>query len=294
MAPWMPSAESVATVAAVKTVLEEYRAHLPLTLRQVFYRLVATFGFDKTEKSYKRLGEVLNRARRAGFVRFEDIRDDGVTVVNPRAWDNAEAFRQGVSAGARAFRLDRQHSQPVRLLIAVEAGGMVPQIARVADEFGVSVQSSGGFDSVTAKHDLALLLSEWPAAEVLHIGDYDPSGEHVFGSLSSDVSQFLVDMGIKEAIAARRTTFTRLAVTPAQIDEMDLPTAPPKVTDRRRFDDTRTVQAEAIPPERLNEIVRRAIVERIDMNAYARTLQREYDERAELVAWIESREFRGE
>jgi hypothetical protein len=51
---------------------------------------------------------------------------------------------------------------------------MVPQIERIADPYGISVQSAGGFDSLTGKHDLALRLGEWPAVQILHIGDYDP------------------------------------------------------------------------------------------------------------------------
>jgi len=45
----------------------------------VFYRLVATCGFDKTERSYARLCEAMARARRAGLISFDVIRDDGAS-----------------------------------------------------------------------------------------------------------------------------------------------------------------------------------------------------------------------
>ena len=38
-------------------------------------------------------------------------------------------------------------------------------------------------------------LSEFPAAEVLHIGDHDPSGVHVFSSMAEDVQAFAVGLG---------------------------------------------------------------------------------------------------
>ena len=53
---------------------------------------------------------------------------------------------------------------------------MLPQITRLAAPFGIVAYAAGGFDSSTAKHDLAELLSEWRVAEVLHIGDHAPSG----------------------------------------------------------------------------------------------------------------------
>ena len=134
---------------------------------------------------------------------------------------------------------------------------MVPQIERIADPYGISVQSAGGFDSLTCKHDLALKLGEWPAVEILHIGDYDPSGAHIFSSLAEDVQALARDLG-----KAGKLMFSRLVVTRRQIDELRLPTAPPKETDRRSFNDTETVQAEAIPPDVLARIVQNAIDQR--------------------------------
>lgn len=151
---------------------------------------------------------------------------------------------------------------------------MVPQIERIAAPFGISVQSSGGFDSTTAKHDMACLLAQWGSAGVLHIGDHDPSGVHVFSSLAEDVEAFA---------GASAVRFTRLAVTPAQITALRLPTAPAKPTDRRRFTGE-TVQAEAIPPDTLAAIVRQAIEDRLDHAAYTAVLAEEEVIRRGLVA----------
>jgi hypothetical protein len=54
--------------------------------------------------------------------------------------------------------------------------------------------------------------------------------------------------------------FVRLIVTPEHIEQYDLPTAPPKATDRRNFEGE-TVQAEALPPDTLAAILDDAIVE---------------------------------
>ncbi len=62
---WNPQAKTRALIEQVQAVLEEYQKHLPLTLRQVFYRLVGAHGYAKTERDYERLCEALNKARRA-------------------------------------------------------------------------------------------------------------------------------------------------------------------------------------------------------------------------------------
>ena len=76
-AAWNPTAGCLALIEKVLAVLAEYGAYLPLTVRQIFYRLVGAHGYEKTEAAYERLGEEIARARRAGIIDFGAIRDDG-------------------------------------------------------------------------------------------------------------------------------------------------------------------------------------------------------------------------
>lgn len=220
------------------------------------------------------------------MVPFGAIRDDGVTARPAPGWASAAEFVAVVRENVGAFRLDRQQGQPRRLILMCEAAGMVPQLERVAHPYGVEVLSSGGFDSTTAKHDLACKIVRTNRAhdvnvEILHVGDHDPSGVHVFQSLADDVLSFVeaMDGGAE---------FTRLAVTPEQALELDLPTAPAKDTDRRSFvgigdDAGATVQAEAIPPDVLARIVHQAIASRFDHDAYRAVLEAEEHAKAELT-----------
>ena len=144
---------------------------------------------------------------------------------------------------------------------------MVPQLQRIADPFGIGVYSSGGFDSVTAKHQIARLWTDEPVT-VLHVGDHDPSGVHCFSSLAEDVASFAGHYG-------GDVQFLRLAVTPEQAAFYKLPAAPRKPTDRRRFDGDETWQAEALDPRDLADIIRGAIEKRLDRAAYARVLEDE-------------------
>jgi hypothetical protein len=62
---WRPYGRNVGLLDQVRQVLDQYLEHLPLTLRQIFYRLVALYCCEKTELAYKRLAELLGNARRA-------------------------------------------------------------------------------------------------------------------------------------------------------------------------------------------------------------------------------------
>ena len=128
MAQWEPRAATIKLLDTVQSILVEYRSYLPMTVRQIFYRLVGAHGYDKTEQAYARLGEHLNRARRASLIEFDAIRDDGADIRTKIGWDNA-ADLIATWRNDADVPLDRQQGQPQRLLFMVEAAGMQPMVA---------------------------------------------------------------------------------------------------------------------------------------------------------------------
>jgi hypothetical protein len=210
------------------------------------------------------------------MIDFGAIRDDGSEWRMPFCWKSAADLIQTFIYSSENFKLDRQQGQSVRLVFAVEAAGMAPMVEEIAAPYGIGVISSGGFSSVTGTHDMAVKLGVFDAVEVLQIGDHDQSGTHIFSSLGEDVQAFA--LGIEGATIPE---FTRLAVTPAQIAQYNLPQSPPKATDNRSFQGL-TTQVESLPPDVLVDIVRSAITDRLDRAAYDAVLAREEDVKAEL------------
>jgi hypothetical protein len=275
-AAWRPQQKTLSRLLAVQDVLDQYSDYLPLTIRQIFYRLVGTDVIGKSEKEYGNLCELLNRARRAQIVPMDAIRDDGFIggYATRRGYMGSAEFRDEIRLIAEEYVGDRQRGQDRRIVLLCEAGGMVPQLERVAHEYGVTVKSSGGFDSTTVKHTLG---EQWEQVTVLHIGDYDPSGECMFDALAEDVEAFSRFYG-------NDIEFLRLAVTPDQITAFNLPTAPPKhsthqTKKRLRF----TTQAEALDPADLARIVREGIEYRLDMDAYRQAVKLEQHEREQVL-----------
>ena len=282
---WTPAAESVVLLDQVNAILDEYRAYLPLTVRQVFYRLVGAHGYEKTEKAYMRLSELMNRARRARKISMNAIRDDGGQKIEPTMWRDQEDFLRYAIRLARDFRLDRQEGQRTRLIVMCEASGMAPQLADAVDDYGITVISSGGFNSVTENHNLAWEMTQFAddgfteVIEILRIGDHDPSGAHVFLAVSEDVTAFAKSYDLP-------VTFTRLAVTPEQIEQLALDTAPRKRSDKRAFRG-KTCQAEAIPPDVLADILTKAVEERTDFEVRERLIEREAEIQDTLIDRLE-------
>lgn len=307
-ANWNPADETQALLANVEQVLDEYADHLPLTVRQIFYRLVGQYDYDKTERAYSRLGEHLVRARRAGLIPFAAIRDDGTIASVPRTFGGVDAFWADVRERSSYYVRDRMASQDVAVELWCEAAGMVPQLRRVAFEYSVPVYSTGGFSSVTVTNEIAqrALTAEVPTV-FMHVGDYDPSGQSIFEAMATDAGMFVTQVraNIKrgEPVLAEALGIEdpqdvnhfaelrprRVALTEQQVADYDLPTAPPKRSDSRSANwDGDTCQLEAMPPDELANVVRAAIESELNMDAYHSEVNREDEDRVAIDEALDS------
>lgn len=184
--------------------------------------------------------------------------------------------------------------QPVNVSVLCEAAGMVPMLARAVKPYRIGVGSSSGFDSLTVKHDLwrdaARRYDESLQTMVLlHLGDHDPSGESVHESMAADFVAFSRDEGYPEDLLEVR----RVALTPAQILELDIEAKPDAIND----DDPRApefrarglvpAQLEAVPPAQLTAILQGAVESTLDMDILAASQADEREERAEVQSKLD-------
>ena len=279
---WSPRGEAVEIVERVTNIIAEYDQ--ALTIRQIFYRLVGKYAFEKTEKAYSRLGEYLNRARRAGLISWGAIRDDGDIVPDVPGWNSLTQFREYVEALAEIYFRTPVGESYVE--VWVETAGMVPQIQSIANEFGVRVIGSGGFASSTQRYYAAQRLCSFARAYdnnpcVVMIGDYDPSGLSIMDSSCADVLAFTAkyDVGV---------LFDHLAVTSRQAIDFNLESAPQKKTDNRGEYMPDTYQAEALDPNVLAAIVHTRLLELLDQKALDQAKARTEVDKNALTAGLEA------
>jgi hypothetical protein len=298
--PYKPKDYTQSVLRATKAVLIEYEAwDRPMSVRQIFYRLVAQYGFDKTENAYQSLIGYIGRSRRAFKARvielvgqglsganagvtaaeddllipFEWVRDDRGESHEDTHYESVEEYLEAVQHEIEYLQKDRAGCQKRALELWCEAGGMVPLMREIARPYGLRVSSGHGYDSVTAKNELADRIArtwiyERRPTTVLHIGDFDPSGEGLFHSLSEDVTAM-----VWQLIDCEPFAFERMGLTEEQVLKLDVETAPPKKTDsryrgflaahpdaREHFgSDNITVQLEALAPPELIELIQTSI-----------------------------------
>ena len=85
---------------------------------------------------------------------------------------------------------------------------------------------------------------------IYHLGDYDPSGVNAGEKIESTLRELAPDVEID---------FERIAVTPEQIKDWDLPTRPTKETDSRGKNFGEISVVDAIAPETLRKLVHECI-----------------------------------
>jgi hypothetical protein len=289
-APWRPHKKTVMLIAQVQEVLEEYRAHLPMTARQIFYRLVGAHGYPKTEAAYGSLTEHLVRARRAKMIPFDHIRDDGISLMSHAHFADENDFYRHIHEEGKSYKRDKLARQKMDMRVYCEAAGMMPQLAKVCEPYSIPVYSCSGFDSLSGKY--ALKEACWRAfvyhgrkTVILHLGDYDPSGESIFNDgLVEDIYAFLAD-DVAHKQPQEVAVFERVALKAEQVERFNLPTEPPKATDSRtkNWQGTASCQLEALPPDVLAALLDATIKTYLNLAVYERDLTAEVEERRRIT-----------
>ena len=262
-----------------------------LGVRGVFYLAVAAGLCEKTDSMYQAVVEALDTLRMSGEVGFDRIIDAGRTVyphglgepvrdlvTNSTDYDaikshidwkvteeadeepfiiapRSPSFTQAREADELADALmsseaaDIDHGPwdgcEVVPIVICEKEGLSGIIQPICDQYSVPFLATRGGASITVLHQLwkMMQVGELPW-KLLTMYDFDKAGEDIENAAMSRLRAFGGEA---------EWTSERIAVTPDQVDELDLPMRPEKNGDGE------AVELDAIPPDVLAEIVEKSI-----------------------------------
>ena len=277
-------------IPRAKELIESYD-YRP-TLRQIFYRLVSDLLLPNTKTYYKSLSRVLTRAREKGTIhplaladRKRESRGGDYGWEDPKDFikDRIEEFSEVWEDYTRPLWT----SQQIVPVIWLEKDALFPAVLRVADRYRVKVFESIGYSSCTQIFEA---VPELRSANVivLHLGDWDPSGEDIARSEKVRLEKY----------GARQINFTPLALTEKQAIDYRLPTQMAKKSDPRfkafveKYGTDRVVELDALPPPELEKIIATKIESYIDDDIWDEELDRietEKDECRELIEELAQR-----
>jgi hypothetical protein len=253
-----------------------------MTVRQVFYALSVRGVIEKTEVEYKQtVIRLLDEMRWAGDIAWDDISDA------PRWTHKSESFaglEDAIRRTAVFYRRDLWANPDHYVEFWCEKGALAGVISEITNEFNVPLMVSRGFASSTYLRRAASQITKINKPTfVYHFGDHDPSGLWIRGQAECGLQEHLDDIG---EFDLDDFTFERIAVTPEQIVQWELPTRPTKTeaegNNHAKAFTGDSVELDAIPIPRLHQLIRDCIDRHIDHRQLEILREAEASERAAL------------
>lgn len=124
----------------------------PLTLRQVFYRLVAAQVIGNTQKAYSLLSSHLTRGRLAGIIDDTRIVDRVRQTLRVSTWQDLGDFMETVQ---RAYRRERWTSQSFNVEVWCEKDAVAGVLQPITEEYEVLLFPCRGYSSYSALKEAA-------------------------------------------------------------------------------------------------------------------------------------------
>lgn len=271
------------TALAIRAAMADLTAEYDrMTVRQAFYALEVRGVVEKSDRGYRQVQQQVLKMRREGLLPWEFITDGTRWQRKPTSWDAADAV---VDELARTYRRDLWQSQFARIEVWLEKDALADVIVDTTAAWDVPLMVSRGQSSATFLWSSAQAAKQaWDLAMtgtwIYALYDRDAGGRRAFRTIRDELPRHVPGVPIRVSL---------LGVTDEQVTAWNLPTRPAKKSDPEAATfDGPAVELDAIPPNRLVELVEYAIVEHIDPHAWKVEQAAEAEERRLLLQMAET------
>jgi hypothetical protein len=187
----------------------------------------------------------------------------------PRTFDSVE---EALKDTAALYRKSLWADADAYVEIWLEKDALAGAVYPITSMYDVPLMVARGYASLSFLYSAAEFINTLDVpAYIYHLGDFDPSGVNAGEKIEATLRELAPDAAIE---------FERIAVTPEQIAEWDLPTRPTKTSDTRAkgFGDI-SVELDAIEPNQLRALVQETIEQHLPADQFAVLKAAEQSER---------------
>jgi hypothetical protein len=271
-------------VESTNKILSEYT--YPLTLRQIYYRLVANGLIPNKRSAYNSLSKWLVKAREDAAIDDTKIEDRSRSVIaHVNAYESPDDFVSATedwfhNLGSQ-YHADLWENEDVHVEVWVEKDALSQVIARAASPFRVTVCPSRGYSSYSYIKRVAIdgrLSTVDKPIVLLDFRDHDPSGLQMTEDLQTRFDKYANGLELE---------VKRIALTIDQVKKHNLIPNPTKRADSRsakyaaEFGE-QCWELDAILPDELQRLVTSSIEQHIDRSRWDAALKQEQKDQAEL------------
>ena len=283
------NAISVETIVVVNNILAEYsRQGYRLSLRQLYYQLVARDYIENSVRSYKRTGDLVSNARLAGLVDWEMIEDRGRETISNTHWNSPAEI---VRAAAHQFRIDHWINQPCYVEVMVEKDALSGILEPVCRKLDIRFMANKGYSSSSAMYEASRRISQAfrdnKEVHLFYLGDHDPSGIDMTRDIKERLDLFTYNQINIETV--------RLALNFDQVEQWQPPENPAKESDSRyqiylkQFGES-SWELDAVEPATLAKLVEDAVMALIDEDAWDIVEEEQASKRNDLERFADNYE----
>jgi len=267
---------------------------MPLTIRQIYYRLVASNIIKNSRSAYNVLDKTLVRARLNGLIPFARIEDRSRTFLagdhRLEAPEDFMAWRiEALKDSASEYEVPYWLFQPEYVEVWLEKDALSALFNQVCDRLHVVLAPCRGYPSLTFLYEAAQRLKNVDKPiTILYFGDLDPRGADIQRYLTETLQNFGVLVNVE-----------RVALTREQVLQYRLPPALTKKSDTlaRQWVETQgdaVWELDALEPKTLMQLVEYSILQHFDQTLFEKRneLERQNREKInEIVAKMFREEF---
>jgi hypothetical protein len=255
-------------------ILDLRREYSVMTVRQVFYQLTVRGVVPKDDVTgYRPVQRHVLELRREGLLSWDFISDATRWQRKPVSFSS---YRHALHATARAYRRNLWLSQALRVEVWLEKDALAGVVMEATEKWDVALMVSRGQASDTYCHHAAVAIDAAARTGIrtrlFMLYDADKAGRIAAAKIEEKIH--------RHSDFDELTRCELLAVTDDQIVDWDLPTRPEKQGAGI------AVELDAIPPDRLIELVDAAIVGLIDPDAWRMEQAAEKSEREILAMMV--------
>lgn len=269
--------KSLQLIELVNQVIGEYHSQgYDLTLRQVYYQLVARGYIPNNEKSYKNVGGLINDARLAGLIDWYAIIDRTRNLAKNSHWNTPVDI---IESAKNSYRLDKWLEQLNYVEVWVEKDALVGIVSQICRKLDVPYFSCRGYTSQSEMWGAAqrfIKKAEKESRTIIHLGDHDPSGIDMTRDIQERLEMFGADVEVK-----------RVALTIEQINQFNPPPNPTKLTDSRATSyigkyGYECWELDALEPQVITDLIEREVLLLEDADIREKIVDKEYSDKESL------------
>lgn len=264
-------------------ILEEYdKQGYRLTLRQLYYQLVAEGFIPNEAKEYQKLIQTLVIGRMNGLIDWDFIED---RLRKPYLTYSVGSIVEALEDTISAYKLDRQKGQPYHIEIWTEKDAVSSILKRSSVYFHVNLMVNRGYSSCSAMYEafrrIESALIRKQETKILYVGDHDPSGLDML----RDIWERLYEFGVRDF------KVIPVALTWNQVVKYKPPPNPAKITDPRarwyiREYGEESWELDALKPDILHDIITQAVLGFLDINKFKAVLRKEKSDTKRLKGFL--------